>query len=98
MAWWQNGTMVALLAIAISSIGLMYLTHTDPKRRRAHRMPTSNRSTIAVVLAMLMVCSPLIWVLAIEHYGALCMWLAGITVIGWLMAWKRPRHANHQTD
>lgn len=96
MTWWQDGTVVTLLAVIISSIGMLYLAHTDPKRRRAHRLASAERTTAQVAMVTALVFSPLIWMLAIEHYGALCMWLAAITVVGWLIAWKRPKHQVRQ--
>ena len=73
-----------VLAIAASLAGLAYLTGTDPKRRRAFRMPPATaahpRMGWAVVLA------PGLFVASVAGGGGFTVWTGAVSVLGWAIA------------
>ena len=79
-----------LAALAISLPALYALRWTDPKRRRILELPmlTGQRRT---VLPWLGVFLPGIVLFVIGASAALIIWLAALTVLGWLLAQHRRR-------
>lgn len=79
---------VTLAAVAVTLLALAHLTATDPKRRRAFKLPPPRRRFAwpAGVLAL----APGAALLAAGAGAAFVIWLGAITVLGWLIAARTP--------
>lgn len=76
-----------LSAVAVTLLGLAYLTATDPKRRRAFKLPPHRR---LVLPAFVLVLAPGVVLLVFGQGAAFVMWLGAVTVLGWLVAARAP--------
>lgn len=82
-------TVATLLALTVSLVSLLYLRHVDAKRRRAFHLPvwgTKRYSTQAWVLCLL----PGLVLLGMAMYAAFIMWFAAFSLVGWIVALKKP--------
>lgn len=86
--------LASLLALAISVAGLVYLTATDPKRRRSFRL--SARPRFAIV-GWIVAIAPGAALLVAGETAAFLIWIAAATIVGWLLA-ARPPAANPAPD
>jgi hypothetical protein len=77
-----------LAAVLVSLAGLGYLAAFDPKRRRVFRLPPRARRW--AVPAWLLVLAPGAALLWAGDGAAFVVWLGAATVLGWLMASRRP--------
>lgn len=85
---------ITFFAILLSSVCLLYLRNTDPKRHSAHRLPapTHRRHTL---LAWLLCLSPSLFLLMFEYYAPLILWFSALTILGWLIALPKPKKRVH---
>lgn len=77
-----------LSAVAVTLLGLAYLTATDPKRRRAFKRPPPSRRLVLPAFAL--VFAPGVALLVFGQGAAFVMWLGAVTVLGWLVAARAP--------
>lgn len=80
--------LLTLAAVAATLLGLAYLTASDPKRRRAFKLPPRGRSF--TLPACVLVFAPGIALLAFGQGAAFAMWLGAVSVVGWLLAARAP--------
>ena len=79
---------LTLAAVATTLLGLAYLTATDPKRRRAFKLPPRRRRF--VLPACILVLAPGVLLLVLGQGAGFVIWLGGATVLGWLIAARAP--------
>lgn len=79
---------LTLVAVAATLPGLLYLTASDPKRRRAFGLQPRGRRLAG--LAWVLVFLPGAALLAAGEGAAFVMWLGAATVLGWLIAARAP--------
>lgn len=75
-------TFVTLLSIAVSMVALLWLSHVDPKRRSAFRLPPytgARRTKLAWTIALL----PGLFVIPLAGGPGFVLWLGALTVVGW---------------
>lgn len=89
----MTSTMLTLLALSISAAALTFLSHTDAKRRRTYKLP-AYEAPQKRKWAWCMVFSPLPILMIHGHWPAFIMWLAGISLVGWGLAVRKPRFSN----
>lgn len=84
-----------LLASFISITGMLYLRHVNTKRRRVFKL---SESTVPArpVLGWLGVLAPLFILIITGDMAALIVWLAIITLAGWLIAFQKPPQLTHR--
>lgn len=85
--------MATLFALVVSLLSLLYLSKTDPKRRRVHDQPVWHKARyqkVAWLLSML----PGGVLLSLGAYAAFIMWFAAFSLIGWLVAIPKPKKIN----
>lgn len=85
--------LITLIALLVSLLSLIYLCKTDPKRRRTYKrkLIVKNRyQSLAWLICLL----PGIILILLELYPAFVMWAAALTLIGWLVAIKKPSSVN----
>lgn len=80
--------LLTLAAVAATLLGLAYFTASDPKRRRAFKLPPRGRSLTLPACAL--VFAPGIALLAFGQGAAFAMWLGAVSVVGWLLAARAP--------
>ena len=80
--------LATLAAVTVTLLALAYLTATDPKRRRAFKLPPTRRR-FAWPVAVL-VFAPGVALLAAGQAAAFAIWLGAVTVLGWLIAARAP--------
>ncbi|MFT3974234.1 MAG: hypothetical protein QM699_12520 [Amaricoccus sp.] len=73
-----------VVAIVASLAGLAYLTGTDPKRRRAFRLPPAASSHPRLGWAAVL--GPGIVLPVFAGGGGFTIWIGAVSVIGWAMA------------
>lgn len=92
---------IAILAIAVSLIGIIQLCATDPKRLRAHRKASQDRTTLDARqigrvpgrdrsgerrrLAIFLLIGPALLQLQALQFGAFLLWLGALPVLAWLI-------------
>lgn len=79
-----------VLALVVSLAAMCYLRNSDPKRRRAHRLPAWQQKRHPSV-AWLLSITPGLVLLGLEVYPAFIMWFAAYSLMGWLIALPRPK-------
>ena len=79
---------LTLAAVAATLLGLAYFTATDPKRRRAFKLPPRRRRV--VLPACILVLAPGVLLLVFGRGAGFVIWLGAATVLGWLMAARAP--------
>lgn len=89
MNFFATTGVIALLSIAVSTLGLALLTHSNEKRRRVYDLHDYSKLHLRKVFALL-VCAPLPFLLFFGRWPALIMWLMAICLIGWWLAWRKP--------
>lgn len=82
---------VTLAGTAVSLAGLGYLAATDPKRRRAFRLPPVAKRRPRLGWAAALVPGAL--VAALAGAGSFFVWFGAVTVVGWTLAATRPEAA-----
>ena len=80
--------LLTLSAVAVSLSGLVYLAASDPKRRRAFKLPPRERRLALPTWILVLV--PGAALLAANQSAAFVMWLGATTVVGWLVAARAP--------
>ena len=81
-------TILTLLAVGASLLGLAYLTASDPKRRRAFRLPPRSRRFLWPACGL--VFAPGLTLLIAGEGAAFVMWLGAVSLAGWLIAARAP--------
>ena len=81
-------TLITLTAVVMTLSGLVYLTITDPKRRRAFKLGPRDRGF--AVPAYFLVFGPGPALLIAGEGAAFVIWLGVVTVVGWLLAARTP--------
>lgn len=81
---------VTLLALVASMMFLLYLRHTDPKRRRVFGLANWGTRRYAKQ-AWILCLSPGLILLLTQFYAAFIMWFAAFSLVGWLMALPKPK-------
>lgn len=76
------------LAVAVSLAGLAYLSGTDPKRRRAFRLPPAASSHPRVGWAVVLLPGLVLPFLA--GGGGFTVWIGAVSVVGWAIAALAP--------
>ena len=90
-------TLTVIAGLCISTAVLVYLAHTDPKRRRVFgRPPHEERRHVWSSLFILSV--PGIWLLMSGNGAGFTIWLGGLTVVGWGVAATNPARAEALRD
>ena len=79
---------LTLSAVAVTLLGLAYLTATDAKRRRAFKLPPPRQRLVLPAVAL--VFAPGAALLVFGQGAALVMWLGAAIVLGWLVAARAP--------
>lgn len=77
-----------LSALIVSLTGLAHLAATDPKRRRAFKLPIRHRRFARSALTLVFV--PGVVLLLAGQGAAFVIWLGAATVAGWLVALRVP--------
>ena len=77
-------TFLTLLAIAVSMAALLWLSHTDPKRRSAFRLPPFTGAR-HVRLAWAVALLPGLVVIPLGGGPGFVLWLGALTVVGWAL-------------
>ncbi|MEM8661558.1 MAG: hypothetical protein AAGF35_11795 [Pseudomonadota bacterium] len=82
-----------LLGWMVSGLCLLLIARRDPKRFRAHSLPvpTDQRYRGLLFIASLL---PGVAIAMTGSVSAVIMWAGGWTVLGWLLALKRPKKEN----
>ena len=81
-------TLVTLTAVVMTLLGLVYLTITDPKRRRAFKLGPRDRGF--AIPAYCLVFGPGPALLIAGEGAAFVIWFGVVTVAGWLLAARTP--------
>ena len=81
-------TLITLAAVIMTLLGLIYLTITDPKRRRAFKLGPRDRDF--AIPAYFLVFGPGPALLIASEGAAFVIWLGVVTVAGWLLAARTP--------
>ena len=81
-------TLITLTAVIMTLSGLVYLTITDPKRRRAFKLMPRDRDF--AIPAYFLVFGPGPALLIAGEGAAFVIWLGFVTVAGWLVAARTP--------
>ncbi|MEM8824148.1 MAG: hypothetical protein AAGF30_11100 [Pseudomonadota bacterium] len=76
--------MLTFVAIVISMAGIAHLATTDPKRRRAFKLPPLERRHW-VGLALGATVLPGLVLLVLANWAGLTIWAGTVTTLGWLM-------------
>lgn len=79
-----------ILALAVSLAAMCYLRHSDPKRRRAHRLPAWQQKRYPSLGWILSIVPGLV-LLLLKAYAAFIMWFAAYSLLGWLIALPKPK-------
>ncbi|MEM6912672.1 MAG: hypothetical protein AAF511_01700 [Pseudomonadota bacterium] len=79
-----------IFASLLSSAAIGYLLVTDPKRARVFKQKLSIRLPRKPRVAWAIAFAPAIFLLAGGQTSAFLSWFGTMTVIGWLIALKRP--------
>ncbi len=87
---------ITLISLAFSAIFLWRLVVTNPKRRRTHGLQAVAQDKERNRLLWILSLSPALPLLIAQFFSALVMWLAGLLLIGWLMAVVPPRQSKYQ--
>ena len=80
---------LTLAALTATLTGLLHLTASDPKRRRAFKLQPPRRRF--ALPAYLLVFAPGAALLAFGQAAAFVIWLGAATLLGWLVAVWAPR-------
>ncbi|MEM9168355.1 MAG: hypothetical protein AAGC56_01775 [Pseudomonadota bacterium] len=80
-----------LAALAVSAAALWYLQRIDPKRARVFNRGAQGETPSRPRLAWGVGLAPGLILPALGELSAFLTWLGAITVVGWLIALKRPR-------
>lgn len=80
-------------AVAVTLMALAYVTATDPKRRRAFKLPPRRRRFL--VAAWLFASAPGVALLAAGYSAPFVLWLGATSIGGWLIAARTPGSAPH---
>lgn len=86
--------LLTLSALALTLLGLGYLTAGDPKRRRSFKLRQVERRFLWP--ARLLVFAPGLALLVLGQGAAFVMWMGAATIAGWLIAAKKPSSASKQ--
>lgn len=86
-----------LVSLLISGVALVFLNHTDAKRRRAYKLPAWDKPNQRK-WAWWIVCLPLPILVMTEQWSALVMWATAISLIGWGLAVRKPSKTTLQMD
>ena len=78
-----------LIALGISTTAFFYLAHVNAKRRRAFKLPDYEKP-MRTRSALFLLVLPGLFFLGTGSWPALTVWVAGITVIGWIIAATSP--------
>jgi hypothetical protein len=78
--------MTALAAIAISTIFLVLLCRSDPKRRRTARLAAAGPGALMRGMRVALACVPGLLLALSGDAAAFLIWLGGSAVAGWLIA------------
>ncbi len=85
----MNTEILTFLSLLVSFAALLYLRNSDPKLRRVYGL--SSWGTKRYVKQALFIClAPGIFLLLIACYSAFIMWFAAFSLVGWIVAWKKP--------
>jgi hypothetical protein len=85
-------TLTVIAGLCISTAVLVYLAHTDPKRRRVFGRPSYERPR-RVWSSLFILSVPGIWLLMSVNGAGFTIWLGGLTVVGWGVAATNPARA-----
>lgn len=81
---------ITLSSIILSSVFLNVLVIHDPKRRRAHQLPALPNNQNHQRLWWSFILLPGLLLIIVQWYAAFILWLAGISIIGWVIALLPP--------
>lgn len=83
--------MYFLTATAVSCLGLVLLLRFNKKRQRVYFKGRPQRGSHTLTLGgWLLVLIPGVALLFLGQWSAFLSWFGGLTVIGWLVAVKKP--------
>jgi hypothetical protein len=88
-------TIFTLSALAISALFIAYLSVSDPKRRRVYGLAnwgTKRYTKEAWCMSLL----PGFILITLQSYAAFIMWMAAMSLVGWLIALPKPVAASRQ--
>lgn len=80
-----------LLSASASAAVLLWLTATDPKRRRVYGLPGSGRRTRrGGAIALVLLLAPGVVLIAAGQAAAFVIWSGVLTLLGWGIARRAP--------
>ena len=82
--------LVTLGALAVSLAALSWLATTDAKRRRVFSLEPVERDLWQVWCALILVSVPGVLLLVAGNGAAFTVWIAAVTVLGWVLAAVTP--------
>lgn len=85
--------LATIAAVAASTAVLALLAATDPKRRRAFKLPPRPRDPWTARAMAVGALLPGILLLAADNGAAFVVWLGAVTVTGWTVAAMTPQRA-----
>lgn len=77
--------LVAILAVAFSTVVILILGRGDPKRRRTARLPGEGQSQRTRRLLAALACLPGVYCAVTGDAAAFMIWLGGAGVAGWFV-------------
>ncbi|MEM9617952.1 MAG: hypothetical protein AAF936_08335 [Pseudomonadota bacterium] len=82
--------LLTVAAIAVSTLAVLWLRRIDPKRTRVlNKSATGEPSKPMRLLGWALALLPMAALIALGNIAAFIIWLAAMTVIGWLLARQR---------